>query len=275
LWLDGAFSEGRPFDYKQWVGTLHTYQPNALIFADVGMIPWGDTRWVGNEDGVAPQENWDVVDLHGYLRWRPAECDTPLHKGHWFWHPNDEKSLKSVSELMDINRSVGRGCQLLLGITPDNRGLLPDADVARLKEFGEAIRRIYSNDLARQGTFRSDPAGGNVALAFDGNPETFWSAPPNTHSAVLQVTFPKQVSFDRTVIMERLDSGQRIKKYDIEALVGTKWRVLHTGTTIGHKKIDIFPLTTATGVRLRIIDALDSLRIREFQIFDGSEGSQR
>jgi len=66
---------------------LRTYQPNTLVFADVGLFEYGDIRWVGNENGNIPYENWNVIDRHGYLRWRPVEVDTPLRKAHWFWHP--------------------------------------------------------------------------------------------------------------------------------------------------------------------------------------------
>jgi len=59
-----------------------------------------ETSAAGNEDGTIPYENWNVIDRHGYLRWRPAEADTPLHKNHWFWHPNDETALKSLAELI-------------------------------------------------------------------------------------------------------------------------------------------------------------------------------
>jgi len=271
LWLDGAGSEGHVYDFERYARTLRTFQPNTLIFADVGFIPWGDIRWVGNEEGVAPEENWNVVDRHGYLRWRPAECDTPLREAHWFWHPNDEKSLKPLSKLLDIyHQSVGRGAQLVLGLAPDDRGLLPESDVARLREFGEALRKIYADNLARKGTFHGD-AGGEPGRAFDGDPDTFWSVPPNSHSAVLEVSFPKPVSFDRTVVMEWLNVGQGIQKYDVQAWDGKDWRTLHRGTSIGHKKIDIFPKTTAAKVRLRILMAADSPIIREFQIFDGSK----
>ena len=44
--------------------------------------------------GRVPYENWNVIDRHGYLRWRPVEADTPLRDLHWFWHPNDEKSAE-------------------------------------------------------------------------------------------------------------------------------------------------------------------------------------
>jgi alpha-L-fucosidase len=145
FWLDGAGSAGQVYDFDRYVDNLRVYQPNTMIFADAALLKYGDIRWVGNEDGNAPEENWNVLDLRGYLRYRPDEADTPLRKGHWFWHPNDETSLKSVSELLDTyDRSVGRGAQLMIGLAPDNRGLLPDADVSRLKEFGEILHSIYA-----------------------------------------------------------------------------------------------------------------------------------
>jgi alpha-L-fucosidase len=270
LWLDGAGSEGHVYDFDRYARTLRTFQPNTLIFADVGFLAWGDIRWVGNEDGWAPEENWNVVDRLGHLRWRPAECDTPLRERHWFWHPHDEQSLKSLSQLLRIyHESVGHGAQLMLGLAPDDRGLLPESDVARLREFGEAIRKIYANNLARKGTFRAE-AGEEPSRAFDGDPDTFWSAPPNSHSSVFEVSFPKPVSFDRSVVMEWLDAGQRIQKYDLQAWDGKAWQTLVTGTSMGHKKIDIFPRATATRVRLRILMAADAPHVREFQLFDGS-----
>jgi len=141
FWLDGAGSAGHVYDFDHYVDNLRVYQPNAMIFADAALLKYGDIRWVGNEDGNASEDNWNVLDLRGYLRYRPAEADTPLHKEHWFWHPNDETSLKSVSELMDTyDRAVGRGAQLMIGLAPDNRGLLPDADVNRLKRVWGVTR---------------------------------------------------------------------------------------------------------------------------------------
>ena len=269
-WFDGAGSEGHVYDFERYIRTLRTHQPNTLIFADVGLMPWADIRWVGNEDGVAPEENWNVVDRLGYLRCRPAECDTPLHERHWFWHPRDEANLKSLQKLIDIyHASVGRGAQLVLGLAPDFRGLLPDLNVARLREFGQAIQKMYGNNLARTDTSRADSAESPL-WAFDGDPETFWSAPANSQSAVLEAVFPRPTSFDRTVVMEWLNGGQRVQKYDIQAWDGRNWQILHAGTSLGHKKIDIFRRTTAERVRLRILMATDAPRIREFQIYDGT-----
>jgi alpha-L-fucosidase len=85
FWLDGAGSAGHVYDFDRYIDNLRVYQPNALVFADAALLKYGDIRWVGNEEGSAPEENWDVLDLRGYLRYRPAEADTPLRTSHWFW----------------------------------------------------------------------------------------------------------------------------------------------------------------------------------------------
>jgi len=269
FWLDGAGSAGHVYDFDSYLHLLRVYQPNALVFADVGFMKWGDIRWVGNEDGYSPEENWDVIDRAGYLRWRPAECDTPLHKRHWFWHPNDARTLKTIPELMKIyDNSVGHGCQLMLGISPDEEGLLPALDATRLREFGQEIHRIYAHNLALEGTPDSS-SGGNARAAFDNDTDTFWMAAPHTYHAAMEVRFPRPVTFDRTVTMEWLNLGQHVEGYEVQAWVGGTWQTLHRGTSIGHKVIDIFPSTTSTRVRLNIVGASHTPAIREFQIYNG------
>jgi alpha-L-fucosidase len=265
FWLDGAGSEGHTYNFQKIIEELRTYQPNTLVFADTGLFEYGDIRWTGNEGGDIPYENWNVIDRHGYLRWRPVEADTPLHSGHWFWHAHDEATLKPVSELVaTYERTVGRGGQLMLGIAPDNRGLLPDADVARLRQFGDAIRSRYATNLA----LGHIPADANAASALDGDADTFWSAPDGSHAAILEVAFAHPVTFDRALTMEWLNDGQNVQGYAIEAWNGSEWEPIFRGQAIGHKKIDAFPPVTASRVRLRILSSAGTARIREFQLFN-------
>lgn len=271
FWLDGAGSNGRTYDFDKIVQELRTYQPNTLVFADVALYKNADIRWVGSESGAVPYENWNVIDRAGYLRWRPIEADTPLRKLHWFWHPNDESSLLSVDELLDIyTKTVGRGAQLMLGLAPDNTGRMPDADVARLREFGQALKRIYSNNLAEK-AFRvaKDPS----SAAIDNNPSTFWSAPER--HATLELHFDKPVTFDRTVTMEWLNDGQRVQEYSVEAWQGGAWKELAHAHAIGHKKIDVFRPITTQRVRLKLLSTVGSAGIREFQLYDGSRQNRQ
>jgi alpha-L-fucosidase len=269
FWLDGAGSGGRKYDFDTIIDNLRTYQPNALVFADVGLFKFGDIRWVGTESGKVDFENWNVVDRAGYLRWRPVEADTPLHTDHWFWHPNDEASLKSVEELVkEYDQTVGRGAQLMLGLAPDNTGLLPAADVARLKEFGERLHQIYGTNLAAHGSYATD-----TAAAFDGDANTYWQGPVpsagNNAPSMLTVQFAQPTTFDRTVSMERLNDGQHITAYRIEVEEQGQWREVAHAQAIGHKKIDTFPTVTANAVRLTLLDTNGPAQIREFQVYNG------
>jgi alpha-L-fucosidase len=264
FWIDGAGSAGRTYDFDSIINELRTYQPNTMVFADVALYKYADLRWVGTESGFVPFENWNVVDRSGYLRWRPVEADTPLHREHWFWHPNDEATLHTVDELLDIyTKTVGRGAQLMLGIAPDNTGQLPAADVKRLQEFGAAVRRIYAHNLAAE--FGHTPA---ASEAIDNNPDTFWVAPP-LHGT-LEIHFDKPVTFDRAVTMERLNDGQHVEDYAVEAWLDGAWKPLARANAIGHKKIDVFPACTTQRVRLNLISTSGTAAIREFQLFNGA-----
>ncbi|WP_263359687.1 alpha-L-fucosidase [Acidicapsa ligni] len=264
FWLDGAGSAGHVYNFPKIMETLRTYQPNTVVFADTALFEYGDARWVGTESGRVGYENWNVIDRHGYLRWRPVEADTPLRDLHWFWHPDDEKSLKSVDELVNTyEQTVGRGAQLMLGVAPDSRGLLPDSDAARLREFGEAIHKRYGNNLALAHT--AGPT--EISVALDNDPDTFWTAPSGSHHATLEVNFAKPVTFDHAITMEWLNDGQKVQKYAIEVWSEGKWKRVAGAEAIGHKKIDGFAPVTASRVRLNILSSTSEAQIREFQLY--------
>lgn len=269
FWLDGAGSAGHTYDFPKIIETLRTYQPNTIVFADTGLFEYGDARWGGDESGRISYQNWNVVDRHGYLRWRPVEVDTPLRKLHWFWHPNDEASVKSVDDLLDsYENSVGRGGQWMIGVAPDNRGLLPDSDVQRLQQLGAAIQQRYG---AEHNLAHGAIATASAKLAIDNDPDTFWSAPENSHSATLELQWAKPVTFNRALTMEWLVEGQNIQKYAIDAWTAKGWQTIASSEAIGHKKIDVFPTVTASKVRLRILASHGPARIREFQLFNATQ----
>jgi len=271
FWLDGAGSAGHVYNFAKIIETLRTYQPNTIVFADTGLFEYGDARWVGTESGRVPYENWNVIDRHGYLRWRPVEADTPLRNEHWFWHPNDESSVKSLPELLTTyDQTVGHGAQLMLGLAPDRRGLLPESDVARLEELGRALRERDAHNLALEHA----PSPDETPAAFDGNPDTFWTAPTDSHHSTLELTFPSPVTFNRTVTMEWLNDGQRVQKYSIDVWTGNAWQTVATAQAIGHKKMDSFPRVKASRVRLNILSSTDAAAIREFQLYDITDTMQ-
>ncbi|MCM3257416.1 alpha-L-fucosidase [Paenibacillus lautus] len=250
IWFDGAGSEGREYDWPRIMELIKRYQPRAMIF-NMGAPT---IRWVGNEDGVAPYPCWNTADssrgsmfseeslkwLPETPGWVPAECDVPIRKDRWFWHPDEEHLLLSVDQLMDIYyRSVGHGATLLLNVAPDHHGLLPEADVRRLLEFGREIKSRFSHALAESS------GSGEIA----------------------QLTLPRSSVIDHAVVMEDIAYGERVSQYVLEAFVDGEWLELTRGSAIGHKKIDAFAPVAADKVRLRVLRSAASPRIKNMAVY--------
>ncbi len=98
-------------------------------------------------------------------------------------------------------------------------------------------------------------------------PDTFWSAPPNSHQSTLEINFAKPITFDHALIMERLTNGQHVQSFRIEVWDGAAWKSVASDHSIGHKRIESFPAQTASQVRLNILSSTDTAEISEFQLF--------
>jgi alpha-L-fucosidase len=294
VWFDGANGgdgyyggarERRRIDgstYYDWANTwklVRELQPMATMFSDVGP----DVRWVGNEKGVAFETSWNPITLDGYypgharytqiaagkpdgVEWVPPEVDVSIRPG-WFYHPAEDTKVASVDKLVEIyEQSIGRGSNLLLNIPPDRRGLIPDIDAQRLREFGERIASTYKDDLARKATahasqVRSGGAGFSGARVNDGQSNTYWATDDGVTSGTLELQWPNPVRMDRLVIQEFITRGQAVESWLIETEAEAGWSPLARGTTIGHKRIATFPPVTTRRVRLTIEKARASLAI--------------
>lgn len=250
VWFDGAGSQGREYDWNRIIGLIDKYQPDAMVF-NMGRPT---IRWVGNEDGVAPYPCWNTATtakesmftsdmmtwMEGTPSWVPAECDVPIRKLHWFWHPDDEASLRSLEEVLDIYyRSVGHGATLLLNISPDNRGLLPEVDVERVIEFGDEIRRRFGQPVGQT-------SGEGTEL-------------------LLKLEFIQPVN--HVIIMEDIAHGERVREYVLEAYSQGEWKELVRGSAIGHKKIDRFDTVETDQLRVRILSSVEQPLIRNLAAY--------
>ncbi|KOP64894.1 alpha-L-fucosidase [Bacillus sp. FJAT-18019] len=250
VWFDGAGSQGREYDWNRIIGLIDQYQPDAMVF-NMGRPT---IRWVGNEDGVAPYPCWNTATtakesmftsdmmtwMEGTPSWVPAECDVPIRKLHWFWHPDDEASLRSLEEVLDIYyRSVGHGATLLLNISPDNRGLLPEVDVKRVIEFGEEIRRRFGQPVGQ-----TSGEGTELLLKLE-------HIQPVNH----------------VIIMEDIAHGERVREYVLEAYSQGEWKELVRGSAIGHKKIDRFDTVETDQLRVSILSSMEKPLIRNLAAY--------
>ena len=275
VWFDGAYGGPPGKEHKyDWLGyyeVIRKLQPNALI-----AICGPDIRWVGNEEGVAPETNWSVQEASHFHRllgitgkvWYPAECDVSIRPG-WFWHAREDDKVKSVEHLLDIYfKSVGRNSVLLLNVPPNRKGLISDVDIQRLREWRKVLDRTFATNFAlnKPATASSFRPNAQPSNAVDGRKETFWS-PLSEKGEWLEIDLQRPTTFNVAMVQEHIAEGQRVERYRIEAWDGKDWKVIARGTTIGYKKLDRFNDVTAVKVRLVIESALASPLIRAFGLY--------
>jgi alpha-L-fucosidase len=175
----------------------------------------------------------------------PAMADAPLRgyngRHEWFWEPGDEAHIFPTDKLVDMYyKSVGRNATLILGLTPDNRGLIPDQDAQRLTEFGQVIQKRFA---VQKGAARG------AARQFI-------------------IKLPKSEPIQELVIQEKIQEGQRVRAFKIDALVKGKWQTLVNGSAIGHKFLyRLDQPVSASKIRLQITEAEEEPIISNFAVF--------
>jgi alpha-L-fucosidase len=268
-------------------------QPGANIFSDVG---W-DVRWVGNERGEAGETSWSTftpMPLPGKAKagpgenrdelnpvgtrngnfWIPAECDVPLRKG-WFFHPAENGTVKSAERLFDIYlKSVGRGGCLDLGLAPDTRGLLHENDVKALAEFGDLLRRTFSDDLARKAVLRPGNVRGGARSGYqaknltDGDRYTYWATDDKVTNPELVLEWKQPQTFNLVRLREDIRLGQRIAAFELDAWLDGAWTTVGKATSIGACRIlKLDREVTTAKCRLRITDSPVCVALSEFGLF--------
>ena len=260
IWFDGGADHpenGAP----DVLPIVKKYQPNCLFYHNLQLA---EARWGGSESGTVPYPCWATFpnpyshggDTHAehmqLLKhgdpngkyWMPAMSDAPLRgyngRHEWFWEPGDEAHIYPVKELMDMYiNSVGHNSTLIIGLTPNASGLLPDADVQRLKEWGEAVNQRFSNPIART----------------DGEGKE------------LQIRLPKKQKVNQLVIQEKIKNGERVRNYEVQAWINGNWERVFEGQAIGHKHIRQFKTISTKKLRLIFNESLATPQIKNFSIF--------
>lgn len=237
LWFDGCGSEGHEYDKPRIIKAIREAQPEVLIFN-----MWDpDTRWIGNEGGWAPLPNFNTVDALNFsvmtdeldtntiteLKFMPGECDTNL-RSTWFDCEDNEDTIYETDELVGLYyMSIGRGANFLLNIGPDARGLLPEPDVKRLREFGAEIKRRF---------------GENAHI------ESFGDVLRRRDNGSYVIKSSDRTMVNHVIIKENLTEGESVKEFKIYS----DNCLVYTGYNIGHKAICMFPTVKTSSIRVEI-----------------------
>ncbi len=293
VWFDGACGEGpngkkQVYDWEGYYEIVRRLQPSATIFSDAGP----DVRWVGNEDGLAKDTNWAMYDRQkakvgggvssqmgsGDIEgpdWVPAECDVSIRPG-WFYHAEEDGKVKSLKHLLDIYyRSVGLNSSLHLNLPPDRRGLIHENDVARLREWRQAIDTTFAHNLAARGDVKASNTRGNERLfsprrILDNKRATYWAAEDGVTNASIEIDFHREQTFDRAMLQEYIELGQRIAEFNLEAWQNGQWKPVVQGTTVGYKRLLRFEPVTTSKVRLNITKARACPTLSSFGLYKAS-----
>ncbi|QNN24077.1 alpha-L-fucosidase [Planctomycetales bacterium ZRK34] len=240
------------------------HQPDSIFYSSSDR---SDIRWIGNEAGHAGYPCWSTMPgrqrgggvshntpswrkcLHGGdangTVWAPGMVDVPLrgHKAHdWLYRPGHDHSQESVERLMTMyDQSVGRNSNFIIGLVVDPEGQVPEPDMKRMQEFGQALRQRFSRP-AGQTSGRGD-------------------------SVTLKLPSPRRI--DQVVIQEDITHGERVRRYTLEGLTGTDtWQKLAEGESVGNKRIERIKPIEVAAVRLHITERQAEPIISNLQVFE-------
>jgi len=241
VFLDGAqpTSGHQAYDFQRYYQMVRELQPNAVI-----SMRGPDVRWVGNEAGEARESEWSVVALpmppekydwpdlvasdlgsrkilNGakHLKWYPAVADFSLRR-KWFWSSEQDAAIRSLDELFGIYlNTVGRNAVFQMNICPDSRGLIPEKDMIRLKEFGAAVQDQFGTNLIAAAGVKVEP------IKFQ----------EGKFVRNIKLESPQLLNY--VVLQEDIVHGQRVEEFEtVLTLADGEKKTIHA-TTIGAKRI--------------------------------------
>lgn len=301
LWFDGAnggegyYGDAREnrridkktyYDWETTWGIVRELQPEAVIFSDAGP----DIRWVGNESGFAGDPCWATISPEGMLpgeadlkvlntghrngtHWRPAEVDVSIRPG-WFYHAREDDQVRSPENLLQIYyESVGRGCNLLLNLPPDRRGLIHEHDIASLREWRRILDATFATDFARNARVTASNTRGNdpgfaPAHVIDGRRDTYWATDDDVRTPELVLDLGRPATFNVVRVREYLPLGQRVDSIALDRWENDRWVEFAGATGIGAQRlIRLSEKITTDRVRLRVTGSPVCPAISELGLF--------
>ncbi len=288
-WYGGA-NEERVVDkltYYDWPSMhalVRELQPGAMLFSDAGP----DVRWVGNEHGYAYPTTWSnlmrdsvyagmpeysdkwAMGQENGSHWVPAEADVSIRPG-WYYHAYEDHKVKTLPELLEIYyQSIGQNSSLLINFPVDTRGLISDSDVRAILELAAKVKEDFAVNLATSSKVSASSSRSEAYAAsylVDGDYSSFWSSAAGERMASVELDFGQPQSFNRILIQEYVNLGQRVSAFTVEKEVEGKWLPLAKGTTIGYTRILRVPDTQAQKIRISFLEAKGEPLIAELGVY--------
>ena len=273
-WMDGAKGTGaaaQNYRMDDFLATIRECEPDVQIFGGGNS---GGIHWIGNENGIAPDETWAQRGTY----WSVPECDVSLISG-WFWHPN--YPAKSMEQMANIYfSSVGHGAPLLLNVPPNRDGRYDQAHANRIAEFGQAIEETFDEDLTQKegvtataSAVRGNAAQFDASKTIDGKEDTYWTMDDGQLTGSVTVNLGKEQTFDVVSIEEYIELGQRISSFIVEYRSGNgEWKDFGSGKTISAKRLVRRSPVKADQVRVTITGSKAVPLLRTIGVYKAAKG---
>lgn len=266
VWFDGG-AYGPEQGGPDVLSVFEKKQPGCLFYHN---LQRADMRWGGSESGTVPYPCWGTfaypaigagetarkeigannfqllkTGVPNGKYYMPAMSDAPLRayngRHEWFWEPGDEEHIYPLSYLINMYyNSVGHNSSLILGLTPNAEGLMPEPDVERLKEFGDEIKRRFSFPLVEV----------------------------SGHGKTITAKLPKRQTVNHIAVEEDITKGERVRKFTLEGKTRKGWTTIFEGSCIGHKFIYHFDDIDVSALRLNILESKGETHIKSMKIFE-------
>lgn len=251
-WGGPSFEE---LPYATLADHIHSIQPNCLVINHSCNTSLDQTQIVQYEATHGQHCPFDNVI--------PSQQGPTLQRT-WFWEPGYENdSLKSVNDVIkELNFVNKRYTNYLLNVAPNDKGLLDDNVIRRLKEIGEVVKlptekitelppfqHVHAQVTVKASSEESETF--KASNVIDANLFTRWKFAETDSERWIELDFGKPETFNKVVCGELY---QDVSSFKIEALINGKWFELAKSEYMGINFHASFPDVTAQKYRLTVVD---------------------
>lgn len=291
---DSEKRKSQKYDFPRFIELIHQTQPHCLISSpsnttlrSVGRgFLKGDLGSFYSINSTQVEEYFQATHTvnSSYIAagesvgdsYSAVEYVVSIQKEGYFWSKSNENKLRSILELEQIYFDVvGQSQILLLGISPNQEGLIPKNYAKLVRKFGESINKTFGRNYANQSMAVSATAIRNRNMALYDcrylqwikDPHLYWSMNDGMLYGYVWFDFCKTIIFDVVTVTEHLELGQRITKFTIDYEQNGFWRTFAEGLTIGELRAFRTKPISAQKLYIKIEDAEDVLALESFGIF--------
>ena len=304
VWLDGVCGADekrvQDYDWARYYRTIRELAPDAAI-----CFRGPDVRWSGNERGFTRSSEWSCVpaylgvdeegrspaaaskkkltlmdadlgsrkavkDVTDFI-WYPCEVSVPM-RAHWFFDEADKYSSKTKDKLIKLYlNTVGNNANLMLGLSPNKRGVLDDTDTQILTSFGKDLSIFFGFNLVTgcasiTASSEFDEQHSARKLLSDDRKGS-WRPAAGDKKPEIIVEFKEDELFDKIMIGENIANGQHVEAFEVFFLnEKEKWKKISEGETVGYKKICGVSPMKAKKVKIVFTEYRSFFEINKLQI---------